>query len=238
MSQFTNSCIRLPVRAWTSKGGVDVLPSYLGAENAPNEDAENTRNEDAEKTTESESIPTSDKVVASEVSIENVENNPNEATTQVEEETVAEEASIENVEIPGKTSVTDNTVVEEITDELCDDADYLETSEKPSVVIVHALAAFENSPNLALEQEDVNSLEKYIYSEKHLKDNISKVELFIQSKWEIAVQIHVITDRLWEGPRQYIWKHLGASNFWSRGNGTKIKLSRIHVKWLFHPLIS
>ena len=98
------------------------------------------------------------------------------------------------------------------------------------MVIVHALAAFENSPNLALEQEDVNSLEKYIYSEKHLKDNISKVELFIQSKWEIAVQIHVITDRLWEGPRQYIWKHLGASNFWSRGNGTKIKLSRIHVK--------
>jgi hypothetical protein len=125
-------------------------------------------------------------------------------------------------------------VVEEITDEICNDAEYLETSDKPSlvprVVIVHALAAFENSPNLNLEREDVNSLEKYIYSEKHLKDNISRVELFVQSKWEIAVQIHVLTDRLWEGPRQYIWKHLGASNFWSRGNGTEIRLSRIHVK--------
>ena len=121
-------------------------------------------------------------------------------------------------------------MIEEITDEICNDAEYLETSEKPTVVIVHALAAFENSPNLNLDQEDVNSLEKGIHSEKHLKDNISRVELFVQSKWEIAVQIHVLTDRLWEGPRQYIAKHLGASNFWSRGNGTKIRLSRIHVK--------
>ena len=95
---------------------------------------------------------------------------------------------------------------------------------------MHALASFENSPSDNLNQEDVNSLEKYIFSEKHLTDNISKVEFFIQSKWEISVKIHVVTTKLWEGPRQYIWKHLGASNFWNRGNGTKIRLSRIHVK--------
>ena len=115
-------------------------------------------------------------------------------------------------------------------------------SEKPKelerVVIVHALATFENSPNANFEHEDVNSLNKYIHSEKHLNDNICQVEVFFQSKWEIAVKMHVVTTRLWEGPRQYVWKHLGASNFWSRGNGTKIRISRIHVKWLFHPLIS
>jgi hypothetical protein len=98
------------------------------------------------------------------------------------------------------------------------------------VVIVHALAAFENSPNLNLDQEDVKSLRRFIYSEKHLKENISGVEFFAKSKWEISVKIHVLTTRLWEGPRNYIWKYLGASNFWSRGNGTKIRLSRIHVK--------
>ena len=179
-----------------------------------------------------ESIPTSEKVVANEavqVSIEN-EDESNEASIQVQKETGAEEAPTENAKVPGDTTVINNAVVEEITDEICNDAEYLETSEKPRVVIVHALVAFENSPNLDLEQEDVNSLEKYIYSEEHLKDNISRVELFVQSKWEIAVQIHKLTERLWEGPRQYILKHLGASNFWSRGNGTKIRLLRIHVK--------
>ena len=198
-------------------------------------EAENATNEDAEKEKETELIPTSEKVVAIEavqVSRENedFENDSNVATIQVQKETGAEEASSENVNVQGDTTVTNNAVIEEITDEICNDAEYLETSEKPTVVIVHALAAFENSPNLNLDQEDVNSLEKYIHSEKHLKDNISRVELFVQSKWEIAVQIHVLTDRLWEGPRQYIWKHLGATNFWSRGNGTKIRLSRIHVK--------
>ena len=128
-----------------------------------------------------ESIPTSEKVVANEavqVSIEN-EDESNEASIQVQKETGAEEAPTENAKVPGDTTVINNAVVEEITDEICNDAEYLETSEKPRVVIVHALVAFENSPNLDLEQEDVNSLEKYIYSEEHLKDNISRVELFV-----------------------------------------------------------
>ena len=212
------------------------------AEEVVDEGTENEKlpNEDAEEAKESEQISTSVKVVVNEakqVSIEseNVENDSNEATVQVEKENEAEQASTENIEDTGDLTVTEEaTVVEEITDELCNDAEYLETSEKQKelerVVIVHALATFENSPNANLEQEDVNSLNKYIHSEKHLKDNICQVELFVQSKWEIAVKMHVVTTKLWEGPRQYVWKHLGASNFWSRGNGTKIRMSRIHVK--------
>ena len=99
---------------------------------------------------ETELIPTSEKVVAIEavqVSRENedFENDSNVATIQVQKETGAEEASAENVNVPGDTTVTNNAVIEEITDEICNDAEYLETSEKPTVVIVHALAAFENS---------------------------------------------------------------------------------------------
>ena len=166
---------------------------------------------------------------AKQVSIES-ENDSNESTVQIDKENKAEQSFIQNIEDTGDLIVTEEaTVVEEITDELCNDAEYLDTtSEKPKelerVVIVHALATFEH--------EDVNSLNKYIHSEKDLKDNICQVELFVQSKWEIAVKMHVVTTRLWEGPRQYVWKHLGASNFWSRGNGTKSKIgiSRIHVK--------
>ena len=170
------------------------------AEEVVDEGTENEKlpNEDAE---ESEQISTSVKVVVNEakqVSIEseNVENDSNEATVQVEKENEAEQASTENIEDTGDLTVTEEaTVVEEITDELCNDAEYLETSEKQKelerVVIVHALATFENSPNADLEQEDVNSLNKYIHSEKHLKDNICQVELFVQSKWEISVKMHV-----------------------------------------------
>ena len=96
-------------------------------------------------------------------------------------------------------------VVEEKSEAIFNDAEGSQKSiELDRVVIVHALASFENSPSDNLNQEDVNSLEKYIFSEKHLTDNISKVEFFIQSKWEISVKIHVVTTKLWEGPRQYI----------------------------------
>ena len=33
---------------------------------------------------------------------------------------------------------------------------------------------------------------------------------------------------LWEGARSYIWQHLGGDNTWTRGDGTKITLVKIH----------
>ena len=193
--------------------------------------------EDVEQANETDSTVKVVVIEAEQVFKENADDfhESNAATVQVAEEKEAEKALTENVVKPVvEETVVEEIVVEEISDEVCNDAEYLEGSQKSlesdRVVIVHAVASFESSPSDNLNQEDVNPLEKYIFSEKHLTDNISKVEFFIQSKWEISVKIHVVTTKLWEGPRQYIWKHLGASNFWNRGNGTKIRLSRIHVK--------
>ena len=97
---------------------------------------ENLPNKDAEKAKESEPISTSVKVVVNEamqVSIKNkvIDNESNVAAVQVEKETEAEQVSVANVEDPGDIIDTEITVIEEITDEVCNDDEYLETSEKP-----------------------------------------------------------------------------------------------------------
>ena len=43
----------------------------------------------------------------------------------------------------------------------------------------------------------------------------------------VGLKLLVKTANLWEGPRSYIWKHIGQET-WSRGNGTLINLVRIH----------
>ena len=88
----------------------------------------------------------------------------------------------------------------------------------------------ENSPFMYLTEDDINSLRNFITSEEHLQRNIIRTELERVSKWEISVKMFVSTSKLCEGARPYIWKHLGGSNFWTRSNGTVIKLERIHVK--------
>jgi hypothetical protein len=117
-----------------------------------------------------------------------------------------------------------------VVEKVCDPAD--EDGDKGNVVkIVHAVARVENSPHTdtGVTQEDVNSLEKFIFSEEHLKKNIVKVSFQPLSKWEISVQLFVDRKSLWENPRSYIWKNLGGTNVWDRNNGTKIKLVKIHV---------
>ena len=95
---------------------------------------------------------------------------------------------------------------------------------------MHAVGTFRNSRNIALSQDDIISLEKYIYSEEHLKRNITNVEFDQVGHWEVQARLFVLKDNLWEGARSYVWKHLGGQNCWERSNGTKIKLERIHVK--------
>ena len=89
---------------------------------------------------------------------------------------------------------------------------------------------FQNSPNLNLLQEDLLSLEKFIFNQQHLQNNIGRLEFEVIAKWRVYVRLHVKNAKLWEGARPYIWKHLGGDNYWTRQNGTEIKLSRIHVK--------
>ena len=103
--------------------------------------------------------------------------------------------------------------------------------------VVCATAVFENCPHPQLEQEDIESLQRFLVSENHLKQNIVNVNLNNLSSRSfrnnlfthtISVELDVATVRLWETPVAYICKHLEKSE-WKRSNGTLIRLARIHV---------
>lgn len=105
-------------------------------------------------------------------------------------------------------------------------------------VIVHATAVLENCPHEQLLQDDLIHLRKLFSSDNHLRNNIAQVELKHLSSRRfrsnlfthtVSVLLSVKTSGLWDSPRQYIWKHLGQNDY-IKTNGTKMKLTRIHVK--------
>ena len=110
---------------------------------------------------------------------------------------------------------------------------------KESEVKVIATAKFENCPDEHLSNEYGDSLQRFLASEQHLCQNIASAEFQHQSSRSfrsnvfvhtVSVVLHVRTTNLWESAASYIRKHLGLSNEWTRGNGTIVKLSRIHQK--------
>ena len=105
----------------------------------------------------------------------------------------------------------------------------LETYSAKKIETVHAVAIFENLTFNGVAQDDLKSLEKFIYSEKQLADNIETLDYKVISNTEVTLQFNVITERLWGNSRQYLCKHLGGDNFWDRQNGTRIQIKRIHV---------
>ena len=98
------------------------------------------------------------------------------------------------------------------------------------VETVYAIAEFENFLYNTLMEDDLKSLEKYLFSEKHLQDNIENYEFECVSNSQVNLKINVKMERLWETARQYLWKHIGGTNYWDRQNGTRIRIKRIHVK--------
>ena len=106
----------------------------------------------------------------------------------------------------------------------------------PQVAVVHATAVFENCPSPQLGQDDVESLQRFLKSETHLKQNILRVNLKELSSRSfrnnmfthtLSVELHISTSRLSETPVKYIQSNLEKSE-WKRSNGTLIGLSRIH----------
>ena len=92
-----------------------------------------------------------------------------------------------------------------VVDEVCPDGIYdNETSRSDHTSVVHAVATFRNSPNETLGQDDINSLQNFIYSEEHLQRNIVKIEFEKMSRWEVSTKLYVLTNNLWEGPRSYV----------------------------------
>ena len=84
----------------------------------------------------------------------------------------------------------------------------IETSGR-KIETVHAVAHFENMANNTLAQDDLRSLEKFVFSEKHLEDNIANFEYKVISNFEMSILFNVKTGNIWENSRQYLWKHLG-----------------------------
>jgi hypothetical protein len=149
----------------------------------------------------------------------------------------------------GSNEVETNAATEILVDEVCLDEEYLylqaretnghdtattnnenefESKNEENLTIVNGIAIFENSPDIGISEDDINSLHKFICSEQDFRENIAKIELDVKSKSEIFVKLHVRRARLREGARSYVWKHLGGDNFWTKQNGTKIKLVKIH----------
>ena len=125
----------------------------------------------------------------------------------------------------------------EIRVSLAPPCDQRQTSDE-AFVIVHATAVLENCPHDQLLQDDLNHLRKLFSSDNHLRNNIAQVELKHLSSRRfrsnlfthtVSVLLSVKTSGLWDSPRQYIWKHLGQNDY-IKTNGTKMKLTRIHVK--------
>jgi hypothetical protein len=224
------------------------------ARNGPSRQRRRARRADARKENV-EDVETASEAVEAMVTIDAEEANENsepvaeEAKENLEpvvaEEAISESNADKSVEIVAEDATAENddkdtTVVNEsatsdysavVQDEVCDDTFYDdEKARSDHITVVHAVATFRNSPNDTLSQDDINSLQNYIYSEEHLKRNITKIEFEKLSRWEVSTKLFVLTNNLWEGPRGYLWKHLGGQNLWDRSNGTKIKLEKIHVK--------
>ena len=171
---------------------------------APMDDkTQNVEEEVAEKATVEEQINVSDEQIGDSTEV---------AAVEAEEDTVEDvEAEVETTE-----EQVENTV------SVVKDAKKVET--------VYATAEFENSPYNTLMEDDLKSLEKYLFSEKHLQDNIENYEFECVSNSQVNLKINVKIERLWETARQYLWKHIGGTNYWDRQNGTRIRIKRIHVK--------
>ena len=108
----------------------------------------------------------------------------------------------------------------------------------PGIEIVYAAAVIEDSPRESITKTDVKALENLIFRETHLKQNIARLQIgetssrgFRNKRFKHTVQflISVKTKKLWDSPRQYIWKHLGQLE-WKKEDETGVKFSRIHVK--------
>ena len=77
-----------------------------------------------------------------------------------------------------------------------------------------------------------------VTKEHHMRANIANVNIDHKSTRKfrsnlcthtLSLVLTVKAPALWEGSRQYIWKHLG-QNDWKRKNGTSINFVKIHVK--------
>ena len=106
------------------------------------------------------------------------------------------------------------------------------------IVVIHAHAIIENSPNSVFVNDEWGSILRFLASKEHLRKNIADVKCCNSTSRELSsglfshmvkIEILVRTGSLWETPRSYIWRNIGQDT-WERGNSSSVKLTRIHQK--------
>ena len=226
------------------------------AERANPKHAEEASSNQTEKNQNAEeaSNETQNNENAEEASVkENEIKQSDEKTSECENSVVIEAGA---AEVSEKDDIIENTVAENMVnenkkerengnEELCVAAASSETIcqdiplAAPEEIPVYCIATVENCPDSVVTEDYYQSIRRFLGSEQHLVQNISSAELqYISSRsfrnnlytHTVSIVVHVRTARLWETPASYVRKHLGLTNYWTRSNGTIVRLSRIHQK--------
>ena len=164
-----------------------------------------------------------------------------EAEKAVQENEVdnQEDDVVENETVDKNIEVQEENIEVEKDDEEIEKTLSVQANTIPDIIPVYCVATIENCPDANLNGDYGDSIRRFLTSEQHLAQNIVSTDLeYISCRsfrnniytHTVSVVIHVKTARLWESPASYIRKHLGISNYWTRSNGTVVRLSRIHQK--------
>ena len=190
--------------------------------------------QEAAKETEAEKV-TETEVIENVTDNENQEENILEKSSDEVNGTIAEKAFTNSEEIDSLG--TEKTSQDKPAEEVVTTENLTENIAVKEFVTIEATAIVEDSPNDTLANDELESIYRYIASKDHLIKNIADAKAqhlssreFRNFKYKhtVGVKIIVRTANLWEGARSYIWRHLGGDNTWTRGNGTRITLVKIH----------
>ena len=212
--------------------------SNFRARNGPSRERRRARRaaarQEASKKTEAEEATVSE-VTESVTESEN-ENQEESDLNEISEvnETIAEKAvSICDVD----SHVAEKTTQDKPVEELVTAENVTGINDVIEFVTIEATAIVEDSPNVTFANDEQESIYRFIASKDHLIKNIADAQAihlssreFRNNKYKHTVGVKIIlkTANLWEGARSYIWRHLGGDNTWTRGDGTKITLVKIH----------
>ena len=119
-----------------------------------------------------------------------------------------------------------NIIVEEVEKELvekCSESEEIAEDTPEEIVMENssiddATAVIDNTPGDRITQADSTNLQDLVFRERHLQQNVVKLEFRRQEvrnlrngkfKHMLELRLFVAPNNLWKGPRSYILKHLG-----------------------------
>ena len=172
---------------------------------------------------------------AVEINAGEVDTNVAQGTVGTDTENVATENDVVALDIHIEKDEVDTVASKDV---CADESEkILDRGEQSACVTLNATAVIENSPYGSFCQDEWESILRFATDKDHLKRNIENFkychsttkrlqDAFVHS---VNLEIQVRTTSLWETPRSYLFKHVGQDS-WERGNGSTIRLTKIHQK--------